>query len=49
LLSDLVGYGFAWSVNAVLAGIASIMVLRLRPRGLPPTAERVTGSDVPLR
>ena len=32
LLSDLVGYGFAWSVNAVLAGIASVMVLRLRPR-----------------
>ncbi len=49
LLSDLFGYGFAWSVNAVLAGIASVMVLRLRPRGLPPTAERVTGSDVPLR
>lgn len=32
LLSDLVGYGFAWSVNAGLAGVAALMVLRLRPR-----------------
>lgn len=32
LLSDLIGYGFAWSVNAALAGVAAMMVLRLRPR-----------------
>jgi MFS family permease len=49
LLSDLVGYGFAWSVNAALAGVASIMVLRLRPRGEPPTSTPVRGSDAPAR
>lgn len=49
LLSDLFGYGTAWSVNAVLAGMASVMVLRSRPNRRPPEHAIVRGADGPLR
>lgn len=49
LLSDLFGYGTAWSVNAVLAGVASVMVLRSRPGPRPPERPVVRGAAGPSR
>lgn len=49
LLSDLFGYGTAWSVNAGLAGVASLVVLRSRPGRRPPRHTVVRRADGPCR